>query len=128
MKQQECLAKGIIFLAHLMSVADGARDDTEIRALKRIRNYEDIPVENHQAIQQKMYDLSNEQIYNEGVAALRDCDKAHQLRAFAWLYKIVEVDGNIDVKEASFMLQAINSLGLDLNEVIEESNKIPDLG
>ena len=33
MKQQECLAKGIIFLAHLMSLADGVRDDTEIRAL-----------------------------------------------------------------------------------------------
>ena len=127
MEQQECLAKGIIFLAHLMSLADGVRDDTEIRALKRIRDYEEIPVEKHQSFQQQMYDLSNEEIYNEGVSALRDCDKAHQLRAFAWLYKIVEVDGNVDVKEARFMLQALNSLGLDLNEVIDESANIPDL-
>ena len=75
-----------------------------------------------------MYDLTNEQIYHEGVAALRECDNGHQLRAFAWLYKIVEVDGSVDVKEARFMLQALNSLGLDLNDVINESNKIPDLG
>jgi len=128
MDQQKNLAKGIVFLAHLMSVADGVRDDTEIRALKQIRNYEEIPMEVHQSLQQEMYDLSNKEIYTKGVEALTNCDTAHQLRAFAWLYKIVEVDGTIDVKEARFMLQALNSLEIDLNDVIDESNTIPDLG
>jgi uncharacterized tellurite resistance protein B-like protein len=111
-----------------MSVADGVRDDTEIRALKQIRSYEEIPMEVHQSLQQEMYDLSNKEIYKLGVEALNNCDSQHQLRAFAWLYKIVEVDGTIDVKEARFMLQALNSLGIDLNDVIVESNTIPDLG
>ena len=113
MDQPECLAKGIIYLAHLISVADGVRDDTEIRALKHIRDYEDIPVETHQSLQHQMYDLSNQEIYEEGVNALKDCSQERQMRAFAWLYKILEVDGNIAVKDAHFMLQALNSTGVN---------------
>ena len=121
------LARGIIFLAHIMSTVDGSRDDTEVRALKRIRTYEEIPMDLHQQLQQEMFDLENEQILEQGIEAFSKCDIDTRKRGLAWLYKLLEADGNVDGKEAQFLLKAIDSLELKLNDVLKTASSIPDL-
>ena len=127
MKNAPHLARGIIFLAHIMSTVDGSRDDSEIRALKRIRSYEGIPMDVYQQLQQEMFDLTDDQILEEGITSFSKCDTDTRLRGLAWLYKLLEADGNVDGKEAQFLLRAIDTLKLNLNDVLKTAGTIPDL-
>ena len=49
------------------------------------------------------------------------------LRAYGWIYKIMEVDGRVDVREAKFLLYALKDSDIELDEVIRTSLELPQL-
>lgn len=53
--------------------------------------------------------------------------KDKQSRLLGWLYALIEIDKTVDVKEARFLLYAINSTDINLEEIIETAKTLPKI-
>jgi hypothetical protein len=50
-----------------------------------------------------------------------------RLRGLAWLYKLIEADGMVHIKEAKWLLYVIGSADVDLDEILDYAVKLPDI-
>jgi len=108
-------------------MADGVAHDTELAAMDRIRRSEHIPGHIFDQFSRDITVSTDMEIYRTGIDSLKKCDKDHQLRTFAWIWKIMEADGTVHVKEARFMLYALKSFDVKLDDVISYTEKLPKI-
>jgi len=45
----------------------------------------------------------------------------------AWVHKLIEADGHFHIKEARFLLYSIAALDIDVDEVMNLSQKLPEI-
>ncbi len=119
--------KGVLYLSYSISLADGVAHETEKAAMDKIRQSEHIPKSIYNEFNRDRAHSTEKEIYRTGIDSLKKCDKDHQLRTFAWIFKIMEADGHIHVKEARFMLYALKSFDVNLDEVISYTQKLPNI-
>ncbi|MEO1049673.1 MAG: hypothetical protein AAFX87_03585 [Bacteroidota bacterium] len=118
---------GLLNLLHLISLEDGVKDETEKKAIQRIKDIENISEESYQEFDAKIRSLSRNEIFDLGIDAIRRCPTDEVKRIFAWIYVISEVDGEVHVREARFILYVLKALNLDLDEIQKISKTLPSI-
>lgn len=119
--------KGLLYLVHLIISADGVIDEDELYALETIHQHEGIADGIYDEFMEDVESLSEREIYEKGIDFIGDCPKELQVRAFAWLMRLSESDGEVHPKEVRFMLYSVKKAGVDFDEAINVSKTLPDL-
>ena len=114
--------KAFLYLAHLLVYSDGEYDEAEKDAILRICEIEGISIEEYQQFHLESLDLSEREIFDNGVNLLEECNDDEKIAVFVWLYKMSEVDGTVHAKEIRFLLYSLRRARLDL-DIIEKAAK-----
>ena len=100
--------EGLLYLAHSASAVDGFDHIAEKRAIKRMIEHEKIPEDLHLKVDRTAKSVSDKEIYRKGITCFMQIPKEERLRGLAWLYKLIEADGMVHIKEARWMLYVIS--------------------
>jgi len=127
MKEKKNFYYGLLYLIHLIIDADGVVDDHELKALETIIEYEKMPEGVYKEFIDEIGSASEREIYERGIAMISLCPKEEQLRAFSWLMKISESDGQIHAKEIRLLLYSVKKAGIEFDDVVNGAQKLPAL-
>ncbi|HMP98206.1 MAG TPA: hypothetical protein PKC24_00405 [Cyclobacteriaceae bacterium] len=114
----------LLYLTHLLVGADGEIDENEMEALKVIRGMEKISDETFTNFTHDVPKMRERDIYSSGLDFITSCKDQEKLRAFAILYKLISVDGDVHIKEVRFLLYAAKAAGLNFDDVTAEAAKL----
>ena len=123
-KQNKNYHLGILYLMHLLVNADGVIDQHEHNALRKVKNYEDMPEETLIEFEKNVIKQNEKDIYQTGIDYLNTCSDEEKLKAFAHLSKMSEADGRVHVKEVRLLLYSIRMAKIEFNQVIEMAKLI----
>ena len=115
---------GLLYLVHLLISADGIVDENEKKALKKVRDKENIPDSILEEFQTDVASKKERDIYQEGIEMINKCSKEEKLKAFVHLYKMSEVDGRVHVKEVRLLLYSVKMAGIEFNDVVTRAAQI----
>ena len=109
---------GLLYLVHLLIGADGVVDENEKKALKKVKEKENIPDSLFSEFESQVATKKERDIYQEGIEMINRCTEEEKLNAFVHLYKMSEVDGRVHVKEVRLLLYSIKMAGIEFNDVV----------
>ncbi len=127
MRSEHLFQEGLLYLAHSASVVDGVNHISEQRAIKRIIEHEKILENLHLEVDRTVKIGPEKEIYKKGMTCFLQIPKEERLRGLAWLYKLIEADGMVHIKEARWLLYVIGSADVDLDEILDYAGELPDL-
>lgn len=119
--------RSLLFLVKLLIDVDGVTDEKELRAFDQIKENEGIADVVFLDFQRNVLDMSEREVYNEAMATLDQCSPSEKLNIFAFLYKMSEIDGRVDLKEIKLLLYAIKTAGVAFDEVVTHAKSTPSL-
>ena len=108
-----------------MALADGVAHDYEKKAIAQIKDHENIPEKLYSKFIRALDWNSDREIYQKGINFILHCKPQKRLRALAWVYKVIEADNYVDIKEAVWLLNTIRRTATDWSEVNDLSKKLP---
>jgi uncharacterized tellurite resistance protein B-like protein len=114
---------GLLYMIHLLISSDGEVTSDEEQALNTIKDKEGISDEVYSEFRKVVDTKKEREIYQAGIEALNQCTDKQKLDAFAHLYRLSEVDGNVHVKEVRLLLYSIRMTGIEFNDVVEHAKK-----
>ena len=117
---------GLLYLIHLLMGVDGDINETELVALKKVREYEKITDDLYQKFEGAIRTLREREIYNQGIQLIGKCTPEERLRIFATLYKMSEVDGRVHQKEIKLLLYSIEKAGIEFDDVVNAAKASPN--
>ena len=117
----------LLLLSYLITNVDGILDIQEKQAVKKICEFESIPMDVLSTFVKEIPSYSERQVYNMGIEEIMKCTDEEKIKVFAWLHQISEVDGDVHIKEVRFLLYSIKKAGIEFNDVIATSATLPRL-
>lgn len=117
---------GLLYLIHLLMGVDGDINETELIALKKVREYEQISESLYEEFETSVRTLRERDIYNQGIQLVDKCTPEERLRIFATLYKMSEVDGRVHQKEIKLLLYSIEKAGIEFDDVVNAAKSSPN--
>lgn len=114
---------GLLHLAHLLIGIDGEVDETELLALKKIKDAENIPEELYTNFETSIKTLKERDIYHKGIELINTCSKEEKLKTFVMLYKMSEVDGRVHIKEIKLLMFSLEMAGIEFEDVVNAASK-----
>jgi uncharacterized tellurite resistance protein B-like protein len=117
---------GLLYLIHLLMGVDGDINETELVALKKVREHEKVPDALYFEFENNVRTLRERELYNRGIALINECTRDEKLSIFATLYKMSEVDGRVHQKEIKLLLYSIESAGIEFDEVVNAAKSTPN--
>ncbi len=115
---------GILYLMHLLINADGVIDANESAAIKRVKDFEKIPMDTLISFEKDVINKKEKEIYQTGIDYINMCSEEEKLDAFVHLYKLSEADGKVHVKEVRLLLYSIRMAKIEFNEVVARANGV----
>lgn len=115
---------GLLYLVHLLVSADGVIDETEKKALNKVKGKENIPDSVFTEFEKQIAAKTEREIYQEGIELINHCSDEEKLNAFVHLYKASEVDGRVHVKEVRLLLYSIKLAGIEFNDVVARAAQL----
>ena len=115
----------LMYLMHSVIHSDGEAHDKEVTMAERIFDHEDVPVAVKDKFHQDLKTMDAKNMYAKGLDALKLCSREEQNRTLAWIHSVMEADSHVDVKEARFLLYAMNATNVQFEEILELSNNLP---
>ncbi|MDH5380261.1 MAG: hypothetical protein OEW75_05375 [Cyclobacteriaceae bacterium] len=119
--------RGLLYMIHLLISADNVIDEGELRALEAIQKLENMPLEIYRTFIKEVDGMEERKIYEKGIDMISLCTEEEQIKAFSWLLKISESDGQVHAKEVRFLFYSAKKAGIGINDVIEAAKKLPSL-
>ncbi|MCB0505906.1 MAG: TerB family tellurite resistance protein [Cyclobacteriaceae bacterium] len=126
--EQNNYFEALLYMLRVIVYADGIFDDEEIKAIKEICNREKISDEYYRNFVESTRGFSEKQMYQTGIDLVQVCTLDEQLKIFAWLYKIAEVDGKVHVKEVRFLLYSLRHTDIEFAHVEAKAKELPAIG
>ncbi|MEJ0031164.1 MAG: hypothetical protein WDO15_12650 [Bacteroidota bacterium] len=114
---------GLLYMVHLLISSDGEVTNAEEKAWKVIKDKEGISDDLFSEFKKTIEGKKEREIYQVGIETLNMCTDREKLDAFAHLYRLSEVDGNVHVKEVRLLLYSIRMTGIDFNDVVEHAKR-----
>ncbi|MCB0496639.1 MAG: TerB family tellurite resistance protein [Cyclobacteriaceae bacterium] len=123
--EQNTYFDALLYLLRVIVYADGVFDEDEVRAIKDICKQEDVSEEYYGDFVSRTKGFSEKKMYQNGIDMIQECTLDEQLRTFAWLYKIAEVDGKVHVKEVRFLLYSLRHTDIEFAQVEKKAGELP---
>lgn len=127
MEQVDSFGTSVLYLTFSVALADGVRVHAEEQVINMILQHEDISEAVYQKFLKDSDQLSVEEMRQIGIEAIKDSEENDKLRVYGWVYKVIEVDGMVDIREAKFLLYALRDSNIELDDVIQTSKELPRL-
>ena len=127
MRSKHLFQEGLLYLAHSAASADEINHPAESRAIEKIIEQEKIPEDLYLEVNRTVESALEKEIYKKGMTCFLQIPKEERLRGLAWLYKLIEADGMVHIKEAKWLLYVISSTDVDLDEILDCAVKLPDI-
>ena len=108
---------GLLHFVHLLVMVDGAIDQREKAAIRKIKLEEKIPDWIFDDFEESVPEKTGRQIYEEGVELLNRCTEEEKLCAFVHLYRLSEADDNVHVKEVRLLLYSLKATRIAFEDV-----------
>jgi len=108
---------GLLHFVHLLVMVDGAIDQREKAAIRKIKLEEKIPDWIFDDFEESVTEKSERQIYEEGVEMLNRCTEEEKLTAFVHLYRLSEADDNVHVREVRLLLYSLKATRISFEDV-----------
>ncbi len=108
---------GLLDFVHVLMMEDGSIDEREIAYLKCIKEEEKITNEVFQQYEESRKHKTVRDIYLEGIELLSQCEEEEKLNAFVHLYRLMESDSQIHVREVRFLLYSLKQSKLEFEDV-----------
>jgi uncharacterized tellurite resistance protein B-like protein len=118
---------GLLCLTHLLVSADGTIHNSEVDALKIIKDTEKISDALFDEFEHLVRDKKEREIFQAGIDLLSHCNNDEKLKVFVMLYKLSEVDGRVHVKEIRLLLYSIKLAGVEFDDVVSKALILPPL-
>lgn len=115
---------GLLHLVHLLVSVDGHVDERERAAIRAIKKEEDISDSLFTEFEHSVDGISNDTIYERGIAFLKQCSEEVCLTAFVYLYQLAEADTSISGKEVRFLFYGLQATKISFEDVIMSSEII----
>ena len=116
---------GLTYLIYLIISADKIIEDSELEAMKGILHHEGMEDDDFESFINEVRTKKERELYEKGIDLVSSCTMEERKRAFAWLYKMSEVDGHVHVKEVRFLLYSVKHAGIEFEDVVSESASLP---
>jgi uncharacterized tellurite resistance protein B-like protein len=117
---------GLLYLVHLLINADGVVNESEEKALLKIKEKEKISPAVFEEFLLEVKTKKPKEIYQDGIALINACDDKRKMNAFVHMYKLSEVDGSVHVKEVRLLLYSIKMAEIEFNDVVAAAAKMKD--
>jgi len=117
---------GLLYLVHLLINADGVVNESEEKALLKIKEKERISPAVFEEFLLEVKTKKPKEIYQDGIALINACDDKRKMNAFVHMYKLSEVDGSVHVKEVRLLLYSIKMAEIEFNDVVAAAAKMKD--
>ena len=117
----------LLYFVHLLIGADGVADRTEVEALNKIKNKENIPDRIYSDFSIAILSRSERETYQIAIDHLLKCDDSEKLKVFGTLYRLSEVDGRVHTKEIKLLLYSIEDAGIEFNDVVDYAKANPSI-
>ena len=124
---QDHYQNSLLLLSYLVINADGKLEKSEIEALKKICEFEDIDESLMTSFLEKVQLMPEKDVYQTGIDEISSCSDPEKIKIFSWLYKISESDGKVDAREVRFLLYAVRSAGIEFDQVMDYARMKPAL-
>ena len=108
---------GLLDFVHILMIEDGTIDERELAYLNLIKEEENITDKVFKEFENSLLYKTERQIYLEGIELLNQCNEEEKLSAFVHLYRLMESDGEIHVKEIRFLLYSLKKPGIEFEDV-----------
>ncbi len=125
MLENSIYQKGLLYLLHSVALADGVAHDYEKKALAQIKDHENISEKLYSEFIKALDRYSDQEIYQKGISLILQCKPQERRRAMAWVYRMIEADNHVDIKEAVWLLNTIRRAVAEWSEVNDLSKKLP---
>jgi len=125
MKENYQLA--LLYFVHLLIGADGVADRTEVEALEKIKQKENISDQTFADFSQAISSRSERETYQIAIDHLSKCNEAEKLKVFGTLYRLSEVDGRVHTKEIKLLIYSIEDAGIEFNDVVDYAKANPSI-
>lgn len=124
MSQDKNYHLGVLYLMRLLINADGVIEATENEALRKVKQYENIPEETLISFERDILTKNEKELYQIGIDYLNLCTDEDKLNAFVHLYKMSEADGTVHVKEVRLLLYSIRKAQIEFNDVVNRAKQV----
>ena len=124
MSQDKNYHLGVLYLMRLLINADGVIEATENEALRKVKQYENIPEETLIRFEKDILTKKEKELYQIGIDYLNLCTDEDKLNAFVHLYKMSEADGTVHVKEVRLLLYSIRKAQIEFNDVVNRAKQV----
>jgi uncharacterized tellurite resistance protein B-like protein len=118
---------GLLCLSHLLISADGVVDDSELKALRIIKEKEKISDALFDEFECFAKERKERELFQTGIDAINQCSAEEKIRALVLLYKLSEVDGRVHVREIRFLLYSIKLADIEFDHVVNKAMTFPSL-
>ena len=119
----------LLYLYWLMSGADGNKnfdsEDPEWKTMRLMRKYENITNSDFDSFINTDFGSKEEQL-KQALQVIKSCTHEEQVKALAWMDKIMLADGKIHKGEEDLYLKVRNLLEIDEDEVKLAKVKLPN--
>ncbi len=116
-KQNIDFQLGLLHFVHLLVMVDGAIDQREKAAIRKIKLEEKIPDWVFDDFEETVADKTEREIYEDGIALLNRCNEEEKLCAFVHLYRLAEADDAVHVREVRFLLYSLKATKIEFEDV-----------
>lgn len=115
---------GLLYLTHLLILADGEIDEKEFVSLLGIKEKEKISDSIFKEFVDSVREKKEKEIYKIGIDLIGNCTHEEKLNVFAHLFNMAQIDGSFHVREVRFLLYSIKATDIEFNEVIAHAKKL----
>ena len=106
---------------------DGVIQNQEDSVLKNIIEFERVSEDSLAEFNKDIKKKSLEELRKIGMDGLINASRNDQIKTFAWIYKMIYADDEVNVKEAQFLMNTIKPTNISYSEIEEVANKLPQI-
>lgn len=130
MAEELSFQSALLYMYWLMSGADGSKnfdsEDPEWRMMRVMRKYENISADDFNHFINTDFGSQTVQL-RLALDVIKKSGYDDRSRVLAWIFKIMEADGIVHVKEKELFDMAVKELAVDESDVIHLARTLPGI-
>ena len=119
--------QSLLYLCYVVMHSDGVIQNQEDRVLKNIIEFERVSEDSLAEFNKDIQKKSLEELRKIGMDGLINASRKDQIKTFAWIYKMIYADDEVNVKEAQFLMNTIKPTNISYSEIEKVAKELPQI-
>ena len=119
--------QSFLYLSYVAMHSDGIIQDQEDTLLKQIIELENISKSSLDEFSSDIKKKSLKEMLKIGLDGLMNAHRKDQIKALAWIHKMILADDKVDVKEAQFLMNSFKPTDISYGELTKVAQGLPEI-